>query len=48
MKSWFKFIPLCLLVGYVVVYDVVDQYNHNQPAAQTTTQHSVAERIKPE
>ncbi|WP_338164622.1 hypothetical protein [Vibrio sp. 10N] len=32
MKSWFKFIPLALLVSYVVIYDVVDQYDHSQAA----------------
>ncbi|GAL30307.1 hypothetical protein ACPV5O_09675 [Vibrio maritimus] len=36
MKPWIKFIPLCLLVSYVIIYDVVDQYNHSQPASQQT------------
>ncbi|WP_261817643.1 hypothetical protein [Vibrio gallicus] len=37
MKSWLRFIPLILLVTYVITYDVVDQMNH-MPQSQQTAQ----------
>ncbi|WP_239670954.1 hypothetical protein [Vibrio variabilis] len=49
MKSWFKFIPLCLLVGYVVIYDVIDQYDHSQAAEQqVVASQTVATQASPE
>lgn len=49
MKSWIKFIPLCLLVGYVVIYDVVDQYNHSQSAEQqVVASQTVTKQASPE
>ncbi|MGF1771441.1 hypothetical protein L4C42_03925 [Vibrio wakamikoensis] len=49
MKPWIKFIPLCLLVGYVVIYDVIDQYDHSQAAEQQViVSQTVAKQASPE
>lgn len=38
MKKWLKFIPLILLVGYFITYDVVTQVESTHPSAQTSQQ----------
>ncbi|GAM75197.1 hypothetical protein JCM19241_1540 [Vibrio ishigakensis] len=38
MKPWFRFIPLILLVTYVITYDVIDQMNHMPHHSQQTEQ----------
>ena len=38
MKKWFKFLPLILLVGYFITYDVVTQVESTTPSAQTSQQ----------
>ncbi|SMY16391.1 hypothetical protein PAQU9191_01622 [Photobacterium aquimaris] len=36
MNKWIKFIPLILLIGYFITYDVFNQVSQPTPTEQTT------------
>ncbi|MFA0439207.1 hypothetical protein BCU66_001425 [Vibrio sp. 10N.286.49.B1] len=43
MKAWIKFIPLVLLVTYVITYDVMDSTQHNTQLTNATQQMTTSE-----